>query len=38
MAALHGAGHHELDMPDALQERLIHSFFQTADWMRNREG
>jgi hemoglobin len=29
---------HELDMPDALQERLIHSFFQTADWMRNREG
>jgi hemoglobin len=29
---------HELDMPQALQERLIHSFFQTADWMRNREG
>ena len=29
---------HELDMPEALQERLIHSFFQTADWMRNREG
>ena len=29
---------HELDMPRGLQERLIHSFFQTADWMRNREG
>jgi hemoglobin len=29
---------HELDMQEALQERLIHSFFQTADWMRNREG
>jgi hemoglobin len=29
---------HELDMPQALQERLINSFFQTADWMRNREG
>jgi hemoglobin len=29
---------HELDMPQALQERLIDSFFQTADWMRNREG
>ncbi len=28
----------ELDMSEALQERLIHSFFQTADWMRNREG
>ncbi len=23
---------------EALQERLMHSFFQTADWMRNREG
>jgi hemoglobin len=29
---------HEIDMPDALQERLMTSFFQTADWMRNREG
>jgi hemoglobin len=29
---------HELDMPEALQERLMHSFFQTADWMRNRQG
>jgi hemoglobin len=29
---------HELDMPQALQERLLHSFFQTADWMRNRHG
>jgi hemoglobin len=29
---------HELDMPEALQERLMHSFLQTADWMRNRHG
>ena len=29
---------HEIDMRDALQERLMTSFFQTADWMRNREG
>ncbi|HEX8887017.1 MAG TPA: group II truncated hemoglobin [Noviherbaspirillum sp.] len=29
---------HELDMRQALQERLMHSFFQTADWMRNRHG
>ncbi len=29
---------HEIDLPEALQERLITSFFQTADWMRNREG
>ena len=29
---------HELDMPQALQERLMTSFFQTADWMRNRHG
>jgi hemoglobin len=29
---------HELDMPQALQERLMHSFLQTADWMRNRHG
>ncbi len=33
-----GLAMHELDMPDALQERLMTSFFQTADWMRNREG
>jgi hemoglobin len=29
---------HELNMPDTLQERLMQSFFQTADWMRNRHG
>ena len=29
---------HEIDMPEPLQERLIHSFFQTADWMRNTHG
>ncbi len=29
---------HEIAMPEALQERLMTSFFQTADWMRNREG
>lgn len=23
---------------ETLKERLMHSFFQTADWMRNREG
>lgn len=33
-----GLAMHELGMPDALQERLMTSFFQTADWMRNREG
>jgi hemoglobin len=25
-------------VPEALQQRLMESFFQTADWMRNREG
>lgn len=29
---------HELDMPQALQERLMHSFFQTADWMVNQSS
>jgi hemoglobin len=29
---------HELGMPEQLKERLMHSFFQTADWMRNRHG
>ena len=24
--------------PEDLQERLMHAFFQTADWMRNTEG
>lgn len=33
-----GLAMHELDMPEPLQERLMTSFFQTADWMRNREG
>jgi hemoglobin len=28
----------DVGLDDALQERLMHSFFQTADWMRNREG
>jgi hemoglobin len=23
---------------EALRERLLHSFFDTADWMRNRPG
>jgi hemoglobin len=25
-------------VPQELQERLMHSFFQTADWMRNKPG
>lgn len=25
-------------VPEALQERLMQSFYQTADWMRNKEG
>lgn len=29
---------HDIGLPEPLQERLLHSFFQTADWMRNREG
>lgn len=28
----------DVGVEDALQERLMHSFYQTADWMRNREG
>jgi hemoglobin len=28
----------ETGVPDALRERLEKSFFQTADWMRNRGG
>jgi hemoglobin len=29
---------HEVGLPEDLQERLLHSFFQTADWMRNTHG
>jgi hemoglobin len=25
-------------VPEALQQRLMESFYQTADWMRNKEG
>ncbi|WP_151446230.1 group II truncated hemoglobin [Lacisediminimonas profundi] len=25
-------------LPEALQERLLHAFFGTADWMRNTDG
>lgn len=28
----------EVGVPDDLRERLRNSFFQTADWMRNRHG
>lgn len=28
----------ELEMEEQLQERLLHSFYETADWMRNQEG
>jgi len=28
----------DVGLPENLQERLLHSFFQTADWMRNRAG
>jgi hemoglobin len=28
----------DVGIEETLQERLMHSFFQTADWMRNREG
>jgi hemoglobin len=28
----------DVGVPEALQERLMHSFFQTADWMRNKAG
>ncbi|HYD78471.1 MAG TPA: group II truncated hemoglobin [Paucimonas sp.] len=28
----------DVGVEEELQERLMHSFYQTADWMRNREG
>ena len=28
----------DVGIPEELQERLMQSFYQTADWMRNREG
>lgn len=28
----------DVGMAQSLQERLMQSFYQTADWMRNREG
>lgn len=28
----------DVELPEALQERLQEAFFGTADWMRNREG
>ena len=28
----------EINVPDALRERLTRSFMQTADWMRNKGG
>jgi len=28
----------EVGVPEALQERLMQSFYQTADWMRNKAG
>lgn len=28
----------DVGIEEALQERLMHSFFQTADWMRNKAG
>jgi len=28
----------ERDLPDALVERLLESFHNTADWMRNKGG
>jgi len=28
----------EVEIPEALQQRLQEAFFGTADWMRNREG
>jgi hemoglobin len=28
----------DVGVAEGLQERLMQSFFQTADWMRNREG
>jgi hemoglobin len=28
----------DVGIPQTLQERLMHSFFETADWMRNKAG
>ena len=28
----------DVGIPEALQQRLMHSFYQTADWMRNQAG
>lgn len=28
----------EINVPEALRERLVRSFMQTADWMRNKGG
>jgi hemoglobin len=28
----------DVGIDEALQERLMHSFYQTADWMRNKAG
>ncbi|HEY4542436.1 MAG TPA: group II truncated hemoglobin [Noviherbaspirillum sp.] len=28
----------DIGLPESLQERLLHSFYQTADWMRNTPG
>jgi hemoglobin len=28
----------DVGLPEPLRERLLHSFFDTADWMRNHPG
>jgi hemoglobin len=28
----------DVGVPQTLQERLLESFYQTADWMRNKAG
>ena len=28
----------DVDLEESLRKRLTQSFFQTADWMRNKEG
>jgi hemoglobin len=33
-----GQAMHEVGLPDDLQLRLMQSFYQTADWMRNHPG
>lgn len=33
-----GRAMQDVGLDAELQERLLHSFFQTADWMRNRQG